>query len=93
MKGKCVSLEGISVLCETSLTRMATCMSRCSCMVVAESFWMAVSAIACLHFDFSNTGVIASYLGAATCPQSFISFNVCLFLAVLGLCCCAQAFL
>ena len=56
---------------------------------------MADSAIACLCFGFSNTRVAASYLGAVTCPQSFISFNVCLFLflAVLGLRCCAQAFL
>ena len=93
MKGKYVFLEGISVLCRTFLTRMVTCMSMCSCVVVVESFWMAVSAIACLCFDFSNTRVTASYLGATTCPQSFISFNACLFLAMLGLCCCAQAFL
>lgn len=54
---------------------------------------MAVSAIACLYFGFSNTRVAASYLRAITCPQSFISFNVCslLFLAVPGLRRCAQA--
>ena len=40
---------------------------------------MADSAIACLYFGFSNTRVAASYLGAVTCPQSFISFNVGLF--------------